>query len=163
MSMDQELIQSATLVVEKNRNAGRVVALAESCTGGLVAAAITEIAGASDILDRGFVTYSNQAKVDLLDISPATLAAHGAVSGVTARAMALGALNNSGADVAVAVTGIAGPGGGSAEKPVGMVVIARAIRGAEDDISVETHQFDGTSRYEIRRQAALVVLKLLLP
>ena len=111
--------------------AGRhfMVATAESCTGGLIAGAITEIAGSSAMFDRGFVTYSNGAKEEMLGVSSATLAAHGAVSRQTAIEMAEGAIARSGADIAVAVTGIAGPGGGSAEKPVGLVHLAAARKG----------------------------------
>lgn len=104
------------------------VATAESCTGGLIAGALTEIAGSSLVVDRGFVTYSNDAKIQMLGIELATLAAHGAVSRETAIEMARGAVFHSGADVAVAVTGIAGPGGGSVEKPVGLVHLAAASR-----------------------------------
>lgn len=107
---------------------GLVAATAESCTGGLIAAALTEIAGSSAVVDRGFVTYSNDAKRELLKVSEGTLAAHGAVSRQTAIEMVEGALAASRADIAVAVTGIAGPGGGSAEKPVGLVHIAAANR-----------------------------------
>lgn len=107
---------------------GLVAATAESCTGGLIAAALTEIAGSSAVVDRGFVTYSNDAKRELLKVSEGTLAAHGAVSRQTAIEMVEGALAASLADIAVAVTGIAGPGGGSAEKPVGLVHIAAANR-----------------------------------
>ncbi len=107
---------------------GLKVATAESCTGGLVAGALTEIAGSSDVVDRGFVTYSNAAKHAMLGVAEATLARHGAVSRETAEAMARGALGHADADLAVAVTGIAGPGGGSAAKPVGLVHFAAAAR-----------------------------------
>ncbi|MCA1441011.1 CinA family protein [Ensifer sp. IC4062] len=104
------------------------LATAESCTGGLIAGVLTEIAGSSLVVDRGFVTYSNDAKIQMLGIELATLAAHGAVSRETAIEMARGAVSHSGADVAVAVTGIAGPAGGSVEKPVGLVHLAAASR-----------------------------------
>jgi nicotinamide-nucleotide amidase len=104
------------------------LAAAESCTGGLLAGALTEIPGASDVFERGFVTYSNAAKVEMLGIDPALIARHGAVSEEVAQAMAAGVLARSAADLAVAVTGIAGPGGGSAEKPVGLVHLAAAGR-----------------------------------
>lgn len=106
----------------------QTIATAESCTGGLIAAALTEIAGSSAVLDRGFVTYSNQAKTDMLGVSPATLVAFGAVSRETALQMVSGALIRSGASTAVAVTGIAGPGGGSTDKPVGLVHLAARNR-----------------------------------
>jgi nicotinamide-nucleotide amidase len=102
---------------------------AESCTGGLVAGAITSVAGSSDWFDRGFVTYSNEAKIELLGVDPSTLAVHGAVSEATAIAMAEGALAASAADVSVAVTGVAGPGGGTPQKPVGLVCFAWVRRG----------------------------------
>ena len=112
------------------RARGWRLAAAESCTGGLIAAACTSVAGSSDWFERGFVTYSNAAKAESLGIDPALIAAHGAVSEPVARAMAEGALAHSRADLAVAVTGIAGPGGGSADKPVGMVWLALARHGA---------------------------------
>lgn len=105
-----------------------MVATAESCTGGLIAGALTEIPGSSAVVDRGFVTYTNEAKIDMLGVSPATLAAHGAVSRETALQMVSGALFRSRADLAVAVTGIAGPGGGSPDKPVGLVHLAARSR-----------------------------------
>jgi nicotinamide-nucleotide amidase len=108
---------------------GLMVATAESCTGGLIAGALTEIPGSSTVIDRGFVTYSNDAKIQMLGVDPATLDAHGAVSRQTAIEMVRGALSHSKADMAVAVTGIAGPGGGSEEKPVGLVHLAAASRG----------------------------------
>lgn len=114
----------ATLLLAMCRTASLKVATAESCTGGLIAALLTEIAGSSDVVERGFVTYSNDAKMDLLGVPSATLDRHGAVSRETALAMASGALRNSKAHIAVAVTGVAGPGGGSADKPVGLVHLA---------------------------------------
>ncbi|MDR2857227.1 MAG: CinA family protein [Novosphingobium sp.] len=152
----------ARRVVAENVAAGRKVALAESCTGGLVCAAITEIAGSSAVLDRGFVTYSNAAKRDLLAVPGAIIDTCGAVSLETARAMAQGALRHSGADVAVAISGIAGPDGGSAMKPVGTVVFARAVRGREE-ADAEERRLDGSSRAAVRHQATLVALALLLP
>ena len=112
------------------RARGWRLAAAESCTGGLIAAACTSVAGSSDWFERGFVTYSNAAKAESLGVDPALIAAHGAVSEPVARAMAEGALAHSRADLAVAVTGIAGPGGGSADKPVGTVWLAIARHGA---------------------------------
>ena len=115
-------------MLERCRARGLTVATAESCTGGLVAGALTEIAGSSDVVDRGFVTYSNAAKQAMLGVPAAILERHGAVSRETAEAMARGALAHAPADLAVAITGIAGPGGGSAEKPVGLVHFAAAAR-----------------------------------
>jgi nicotinamide-nucleotide amidase len=117
------------------------VATAESCTGGLIAGAITDVAGSSAWFDRGFVTYSNEAKVDMLGVRAETLEAHGAVSEATAREMAAGAVARSGADIAVAVTGIAGPAGGSPEKPVGMVSFGWAKRDGSTETA--TRYFDG--------------------
>ena len=159
-----ELIDAARRVVEANRAAGRTVALAESCTGGLVAAALTEIPGSSDILGAGFVTYSNEAKMQLLKVNSDVLETFGAVSIAVAWSMAQGALQNSEADVAVAITGIAGPGGGSEKKPVGTVVFARAERGRDPaDVHADRKQFGDLGRGGIRLQAALVALELLLP
>ncbi len=164
MSFDAELAELARKVVEVNRLAGRMITAAESCTGGLVAAAITEIPGSSDVFDRGFITYSNEAKTEMLGVSEDILATLGAVSEATAWAMAQGALARSRADVAVAISGIAGPLGGSEKKPVGTVVFARALKVNEGSAMVaDTHHFGDLGRSEIRRQAALVALRLLLP
>jgi nicotinamide-nucleotide amidase len=157
-----DLAAMADRVVTANREAGRTLALAESCTGGLVAAALTEIAGSSAVLDRGFVTYSNESKHELLGVSNEIIETFGAVSIACAWSMAQGALKHSRADVAVAISGIAGPDGGTPQKPVGTVVFARAVRGS-DEIIAEERFFDGGSRDEIRRQATLVALELLLP
>ncbi|WP_156255704.1 CinA family protein [Sandarakinorhabdus oryzae] len=162
--MDPELVALAEEVLAANRALGRHVAVAESCTGGMVAAALTEIAGSSDVFDRGFVTYSNEAKMDMLGVSEDVLSTFGAVSVATAWAMAQGALRHSSADVAVSITGIAGPGGATPSKPVGMVVFARAVRGEDPEAVVaDTRQFGDLGRAEVRRQAALVALNLLRP
>ncbi|MGT2442782.1 CinA family protein [Ensifer adhaerens] len=120
-------VKAGEIIAQFTAN-GRKVATAESCTGGLIAGALTEISGSSAVLDRGFVTYSNEAKVAMLGVETATLVAHGAVSRQTAIEMAQGAIAHSAADFAVAVTGIAGPSGGSPEKPVGLVHLAAAGR-----------------------------------
>lgn len=159
--MDPDLIALAAQVLAENRAIGRMVATAESCTGGMVAAALTEIAGSSDVVDRGFITYSNDAKMAMLGVPAEVLAAHGAVSEPTARAMAAGALARSKAGVAVSITGIAGPGGATPGKPVGMVVFARATE--DGAIHAETRQFGDIGRAAVRTQAALVALSLLRP
>ena len=161
-SLPDDIVALAQRVIDENRAAGRTVALAESCTGGLVCAALTEIAGSSAVLDRGFVTYSNEAKRDMLDVAADIIDTLGAVSPATAWAMAQGALKHSGADVAVAISGIAGPDGGSDMKPVGTVVFARAVRGSED-VDAEERRLDARSRASVRHQAVLVALELLLP
>ncbi len=137
------------------------IATAESCTGGLIAKTLTDLAGSSAWFDRGFVTYSNAAKVDMLGVQEQTLQQHGAVSELTAREMAAGAIRNSRAQVAVAVTGVAGPGGGSAEKPVGTVWFGFALH---DQVSAEGKLFSG-DRAAVRTQSlqfALQQLNLLL-
>ena len=159
-----DIAELANQVVAENKAAGRVVALAESCTGGLVAAALTDVAGSSAVIDRGYVTYSNEAKHELLGVSKDIIETFGAVSIACAWAMAQGALRRSNADVAVAISGIAGPDGGSEGKPVGTVVFARAIRGQnEEDALAEERLLDGSSRDAVRHQATLVALELLLP
>ena len=157
-----DIAELAKRVVEENRAAGRTIALAESCTGGLVAAAITEIPGSSAVLDRGFVTYSNEAKQGELDVPADIIDAFGAVSVACVYAMAKGALENSDADVAVAISGIAGPEGGSELKPVGTVVFGKAVRG-EDTPTADERVFEGEDRAGVRRQATLCALELLLP
>ncbi len=158
------LVEAARRVVEANRAAGRRVTVAESCTGGLVSAAITEIPGSSDVLQSGYVTYSNDAKTATLRVNTDILETFGAVSVAVAWAMAQGALAASGADVAVAITGVAGPGGGSVKKPVGTVVFALAERGADPaQVIADSRQFGDLGRGGIRLQAALCALELLLP
>ena len=159
-----ELVEAARRVVDSNRAAGRRITVAESCTGGLVAAAITEIPGSSDILEAGFVTYSNDAKLELLKISPDVLETFGAVSIAVAWSMAQAALEMSGADVSVAITGVAGPGGGTEKKPVGTVVFARAEKGADPaHIVADRKDFGDLGRGGVRLQAALCALELLMP
>ncbi|WP_198376616.1 CinA family protein [Neoroseomonas rubea] len=136
---------------------GESLATAESCTGGLIAAALTAIAGSSSVVMAGFVTYSNTAKVAMVGVQEATLAAHGAVSDPVARQMAEGALARAGVDVALSCTGVAGPGGGSADKPVGLVFIARARRGAPT--IVERHVFPG-DRAAVRAATVAAALRL---
>ena len=160
--LPDEVVALARRVVEENRAAGRTVALAESCTGGLVAAALTEIPGSSAVLDRGFVTYSNESKKETLGVAADVIDAFGAVSIACVYAMAQGALERSDADVAVAISGIAGPDGGTAQKPIGTVVFARAYRGAEDR-EAESRLFEAQDRESVRLQATLCALELLLP
>ena len=161
--LPDDIVALARRVVEENGRAGRTIAVAESCTGGLVAAALTEIAGSSAVLDRGFVTYSNAAKQESLGVSSDIIETFGAVSIACVWAMAQGAIQRSDADVAVAISGVAGPGGGSPEKPVGTVVFARALREGEAEPEGEMRQFGGGSRSEVRHQATLAALELLLP
>src|SRR5438552_8193669 len=153
--MERSLFEAETLtlaqsVLEACRARGWRLATAESCTGGLVAAVLTAIAGSSDVVERGFVTYSNEAKMELLGVPEATLAAHGAVSAETARAMAAGAVARAGVDLAVSIAGVAGPGGGSAEKPVGLVFIGVTRRGGTG--RAERHVFPG-DRTAVREAA----------
>ena len=160
-----DIADLARRVIETNLAAGRKVAVAESCTGGLVAAALTEIAGSSAVLDRGFVTYSNEAKNEMLGVAMDVIDTFVAVSVAVAWSMAQGALKHSGADVAVAITGVAGPDGGSPQKPVGTVVFAKAERGEDPEaVNAEMKFFeDAKTRADVRRQATLVALDLLLP
>lgn len=146
----------ATLVGAKLKSRGLMLATAESCTGGWVAQAVTAIAGSSEWFERGFVTYSNAAKQEMLGVQEGTLTTHGAVSERTAREMASGALAHSRAQVAVAITGIAGPTGGSPEKPLGMVCFAWAIDTRA--LVAQTRQFQG-DRESVRRQSVVVALQ----
>ncbi len=158
------LVDMAREVVEANRKAARRIAVAESCTGGLVSAALTELPGSSDVFEAGYVTYSNASKISQLKISEDVVDTFGAVSVATAWAMARGALAASDADVAVAITGIAGPGGGTPSKPVGTVVFARAERGADPaKIVADLKVFKDDGRGGVRLQAALCALELLIP
>jgi nicotinamide-nucleotide amidase len=153
------LTARAAALIARYSALGLRIATAESCTGGLVAALLTEIPGSSAVVERGFVTYSNEAKLELLGVRAETLEAHGAVSAATASAMAVGALAHSRAQVAVSVTGVAGPGGGSAEKPVGLVHFARA--GPGDAIVTVERRFGDLGRPEIRLASVEQALELL--
>ena len=150
---------AATVLGEARGKAYRI-ATAESCTGGLIAALLTEIAGSSDVVERGFVTYSKEAKAELLGIPMAVITENGAVSESVARAMAEGALQHSRAQVAVAVTGIAGPGGGTADKPVGLVHMAVARDGHATQH--EEHRFGDIGRSLVRLRTVEAALRLLL-
>jgi nicotinamide-nucleotide amidase len=154
-----EILARAPQVLDAFRVRGWKLATAESCTGGLVAAALTSVAGSSDVVERGFVTYSNEAKTELLGVPPTLIAAHGAVSEEVAAAMAAGALARSHADVAVSVTGVAGPGGGTAEKPVGLVWIGCSVRGGS--ASTVSRMFAG-DRAAVRAASVGVAFELLL-
>ncbi len=163
--LNEELAEQ---VLQKARGLGLRIATAESCTGGLVAAALTSIAGSSDVFDRGFVTYSNEAKAEMLGVNLALIEKHGAVSEQVAVAMAACALKESRAQLSVAVTGIAGPGGGSAGKPVGLVHLAAAKLTGRDGDKVEfvavhnEERFGDIGRAEVRAKSVETALRLLL-
>jgi nicotinamide-nucleotide amidase len=160
--IEDELRRMATRVLELCRARGMRIVTAESCTGGLVAAALTEIAGSSDVVEGGFVTYSNAAKQATLGVPAGTLSRHGAVSSATAAAMAAGALKHSQADFSVAITGIAGPGGGSKQKPVGLVYFAAASRNGRHLGRVRRFGKIGRRRVRLRSVAeAFSLLELL--
>jgi nicotinamide-nucleotide amidase len=163
--LPDELTDKAREVIEANRKIGRTLVVAESCTGGLVCAALTDIPGASEVFLGGLVAYSNDLKMARLKVSEEVLETFGAVSVATAWAMAQGAIEATGADVAVSVTGIAGPDGAMPGKPVGTVVFARAVQGEDpDDVTADQKFFDAAEgRNGIRLQAALCALDLLLP
>jgi nicotinamide-nucleotide amidase len=157
--IDHALREKAAQVLKVFRARGLKIATAESCTGGLVAGALTEIAGSSDVVDRGFVTYSNAAKEAMLGVPAATIERYGAVSAETAAAMAAGALNNSLADITVAITGITGPGGGSKQKPVGLVHFAAASR---DGRRLALHRrFGKIGRRRVRERSVAEAFELL--
>jgi nicotinamide-nucleotide amidase len=155
----QAAARAAKTVLQRARFRGLKIATAESCTGGLVAAALTEIAGSSDVFDRGFVTYSNDAKQKMLGVPAATLKRYGAVSAETAAAMAKGALKHSLADIAVAITGIAGPAGGTKQKPVGLVHFAAASRNGRR-VAV-AKRYGDIGRAKVRQRSVAEALRLL--
>ncbi len=157
--MEDTLIQSATTLLEQCRQNGILLATAESCTGGLIAGTLTEIAGSSDVFERGFVTYSNAAKTESLGVDAELIERFGAVSEDVARAMAAGAIAHSKADIAIAVTGVAGPGGGTVEKPVGLVHIAAAQR--DGDITHIRCDFGDVGRSAVRSLTVARALDLL--
>jgi nicotinamide-nucleotide amidase len=157
--MTSEMAAAATAVLDACRARGLKVATAESCTGGLVMGALTDIAGSSDVVDRGFVSYSNEAKEQMLGVAAETLRDHGAVSRQTAQEMARGAIAHSNAHIAVAITGIAGPSGGSRDKPVGLVHFAAAARGG-----ALTHcemRYGDVGRSAVRAKSVLQALAML--
>lgn len=153
-----DILQKAAAILDLCRARRLTLATAESCTGGLISACFTEIAGASDVFERGFVTYSNRAKEEMLGVDPQTLARFGAVSKETALEMARGALLRAGADIAIAVTGIAGPGGGSAGKPVGLVHLAVEAKGRQ--ALHRECRFGEIGRGEIRMQTLREALSM---
>ncbi|WP_321391138.1 CinA family protein [Emcibacter sp.] len=157
---DDELITLATEVLDKARAKGIHLASAESCTGGLIMGCLTEIAGSSDVVDRGFITYTNRAKMEVLGVSANIIRDHGAVSEACARAMAEGALAASSATIAVAVTGVAGPGGGSVEKPVGLVHMA--VCGRNGDNMHQRCLFGDVGRTNVRLRTVDKALELTL-
>jgi nicotinamide-nucleotide amidase len=157
--MSEDLRAAAKALLDACRLRGLKVATAESCTGGLVAGALTDIAGSSDVVDRGFVTYSNEAKQQMLGVPADTIEKHGAVSRETAEAMARGALGNANADLAVAITGIAGPGGGSPDKPVGLVHFAAASRNGK--LTHKEMRYGDLGRIGVRRKSVLQALLML--
>ncbi len=157
--IESDLVERAEAVLKSAEAKGIMIAAAESCTGGLVAAALTEVPGSSNVFERGFVTYSNEAKTELVGVPADLIARHGAVSGEVAGAMAKGAILHSRAQLAVAVTGIAGPGGGSSQKPVGLVWFGIAMQGREPVSSKQV--FSDNGRSQIRREAVVKALSLL--
>jgi nicotinamide-nucleotide amidase len=158
--IDAEVRALSVRVLDTYRARKWRLATAESCTGGLVAGALTEIAGSSDVVDRGFVTYADEATAEMLGVAEATLTQYGAVSRPTAEAMAKGALVRSSVDATVAITGIAGPGGGSAQKPVGLVHFAAAAR--DGRLSHREKRYGDIGRAEIRRLSVIEALGMLL-
>ncbi len=158
MMFPQDLDARAVELIERLRAAGLMLATAESCTGGLIAGLITSVPGSSDVLDCGFVTYSNDAKTRMVGVPPELIAGHGAVSEEVARAMAEGALKHSSADIAVAVTGVAGPGGGSVLKPVGLVHCAAARKGHQTITRVL--RLGGIGRDAVRMETVRVAVAM---
>ncbi len=153
-----DLVGTATLLLEELRAQALTLTTAESCTGGLISSCLTEIAGSSDVFERGFVTYSNAAKTQMLGVPDALIEAHGAVSPEVAGAMAEGALDHSPADLAVSVTGIAGPGGGSPNKPVGLVFIAAVRRGGA--VNQLRCTFGNVGRSQVRQRTVVEAFRL---
>ncbi len=156
----KDLAEQASALLQSCRKAGVTVATAESCTGGLIAGCLTEIAGSSDVVDRGFITYSNEAKNVMLDVPMRLIERHGAVSEPVARTMAEGALNHSLAVLSVAVTGVAGPGGGTVGKPVGLVHLACAKRGGETRHRAE--RYGDLGRSGIREATIRTAMEMLM-
>ena len=160
MTQPHRIWSLAQQIIDKAGAEGLMLAVAESCTGGMVAAALTDVPGASAVFDRGFVTYSNEAKSELIGVKPQTISRYGAVSQYVAREMATGALAHSNADIAIATTGIAGPGGGSDRKPVGLVWFALAEKGGV--VRAERRVFGSGDRNFVRIRATETALILTL-
>ena len=158
---DEELTTIAAQVIKEFGEANATVATAESCTGGLIGGCLTSVAGSSSVFNRGFITYSNEAKTEMLDVKADLIEEHGAVSPQVASEMAIGAIKHSGANASVAVTGIAGPGGGTETKPVGLVYIAVATS-EEEGAFVEDFNFADMNRDEVRRETVKEALEMLL-
>jgi nicotinamide-nucleotide amidase len=158
---DEELLAIANQVIKEFGEANFTVATAESCTGGLIGGCLTAVAGSSKVFDRGFITYTNEAKIEVLDVKRELIEEHGAVSAQVASEMAIGAIAKSGSNAAVAVTGIAGPGGGTETKPVGLVYIAVATS-EEEGAFVEDFNFSDMNRDEVRRETIKEALEMLL-
>ena len=157
--VDQELTEAAHSLLDLCRRKRLMLAAAESCTGGLLAATLTEIPGSSDVLERGFITYSNEAKRAMLGVTPVTLAKHGAVSRETAEAMATGVLAHAPVDLAVSITGIAGPGGAVPGKPVGLVYLAAASRSGR--LIQHERKYGDIGRAQVRRACVIEALAML--
>ena len=160
MSQDLKIHDLAKQIIAKASAAGLTICTAESCTGGLIAAALTDIPGASNVIDRGFITYSNEAKAEVLGVPEVLIKTHGAVSNDVAAAMATGALERAKTDISLSVTGIAGPGGGTAEKPVGLVWFGLALKGGESQTA--HYLFGNHSRETIRQKSVYTALSLIL-
>lgn len=159
MNDDRDLLSDASLCLETCRKMGLTISTAESCTAGMISGYLSAISGSSDVLDRGFITYSNQAKQDLLGVLKVDLKQFGAVSDVVARSMAEGGLKEAGTGICIAVTGIAGPGGGSDEKPVGLVYLACACK--HRPTLIEKNIYSG-NRDDVRRKTVQSALKLII-
>jgi nicotinamide-nucleotide amidase len=157
--LDDDIVEAAKRLLDICKRKNLTVATVESCTAGLVAGTLTEVPGTSSILDRGFITYSNQAKEDMVGVSAATLKAHGAVSRQTAEEMARGAIARAPVELAVSVTGIAGPDGGSAEKPVGLVYFAAASRSGQ--FAHAEKRYGDIGRADVRKQSVLQAFRML--
>ena len=155
----QELMQAARALLDLCRSKRLILAAAESCTGGLLAATLTEIPGSSDVFERGFITYSNEAKRAMLGVTPTTLSKHGAVSRETAEAMATGALAHAPVDLSVSITGIAGPGGAVPGKPVGLVYLAAASRSGR--LIQHERKYGDIGRAQVRRACVIEALAML--
>ena len=169
MSDKSNISNLAEVIINELRNRNMKIVTAESCTGGLIASTLTDISGSSDAVHGGFVTYANDAKTNMLGVDSELIKTHGAVSAEVAKAMATGALENSSADIAIAVTGIAGPTGGTAEKPVGLVHMAVAMKTQNDTVQSharherhERHEFGNEFRTEIKKLSVEKALTLAL-